>query len=195
MALKKIFFSMSFLVVSHPLLGMDLEAANGTLLERMKSILLMFKHYGGHTTNFADRIRCGYQGQLIPIVKSPKIFRSGFIIENAQPSKWFDLWYDHTHTPENIILVAQEDSDGKFDVHYRARIKPRVGSITKIWSSCLVADDSSDSMNCHLGVLWEESVNRFYISYATLAEIKKQDNLLNLDSNKVEVILKQEWAK
>ncbi len=204
---KKYALHFVFLFSCNALFGMDVETGNTELFEKIKHLLTSAsKGLPKISTGISLRRHVEYNGLLTSIIDYPRIYGTGFIIENAQPSMFCGLWYDATRKPEDLIVVAEE-FEGDFEVLYQARIKPRTESPATLKSCCLFDEKNTEyqglyktkpnnNMNCHLAILWdaahregsnENAAIKSYITMARLAEIEKQGNIFDLDNGKIEL--------
>ena len=188
---RTVFLCLSYLVCGTAF-SMDLEAGN---LKTIKWLLANAK--AGLSPRHTNAGQCrymGYNGTLITIVQYPEIFRCGYIIAHAQPSKWWGYSYDDSSEPANLIVMEDK---------LIGSIKHSDDIVPKIYASCLM---HSEVPWANLAILWEATAQlkqhethgkcwvrprekKLYISLASLHEIHKQNNVFDLDADKVEVTL------
>ena len=147
----------------------------------LKPLLLFLKQaVPPRTTTSSERRQYGFNGtitRMYKLINKHKFESTGCIIWDAQPSTLFGYWYLDSHVFSNRLYL--EDNKTK----YEALIKERT-SDTAIGACCLTDEDK-------IAIQWEDmSLNpqkKLYITMASIAEIKSQDNQIDLDKNKVEI--------
>lgn len=197
-----IFLTLGFLLGLNTMRAMDIESGNMPNFDKIKWDLQVAAT--GLSPIQTQAFYCrkyGYNGRLIHIVKHPEICGTGFIIEGAQPSLFWGYWYEDSCVPQNLIFI--EDNN----VKYEAKIKNGGDTEPKILSSSLYSNGSKNTMTYTFAVMWKVATqlikrsdgesrwkiplkDTYYITRASLSEIQSQNNVFDLDVNKIEVPLR-----
>lgn len=218
MALRKSVLLIAVAMCFNTMRGMDSVKAQTSLLEKIDFTLRLFASYERCQTNARQCRYFGYNGELMPIVSHVRGVRAGYIMQNAQPARWFGYGYDESSEPVDLIFI-EENALGDPTILYRARITNKNGMWYRPLSSCLVEELDVDKaqvirlanqceryamagsrpsgvydrwtppVTSHLAILWQALNDKHYVSVLQLNEIRKRDNIFDLDVNKTEVTL------
>lgn len=205
-----------FIMIFNTLHAMDCETEQSSVLKQIGFTLRLFTSYKRHQTNACQCRYFGYNGELMPIVSKVRSVRAGYIMLDAQPATWFGYGYDETSEPVDLIFI-EDDPLGVPVISHQARITNKNGMWYRPLSSCLVEELDAGkayvmelenrceryamagskysglydrwappATSC-LAILWQALNEKHYVSMARLDTIRKQNNIFDLDKNKIEV--------
>lgn len=173
-------------------------APEGSISSELKRLIAHVKDCTQPSpTTAAECRQCGYNGLKIPIRKGSRaaLASAGFILDGAQPSMLGGYWCADSALPVKLLFL--EDNNLK----YEARIKERETD-TKILASYLVYKGITSTMEHDLAIMWEDGASyntrtydytgrpvptKLYITLVRLAQMQEQENVIDLEKNKVEL--------